>query len=122
MLQVGRSRVRFPMTSLDFAVDLTLPAALWPWVRPGIFVRSKGWPAPKAHNLTVSQPYGSPRPVTGIPLPLPYPNNRRRMVCAAETIVKGLSKKNLKNCEHLFGVCGEPCLLVQFCIGVGTFT
>jgi hypothetical protein len=29
VLQVGRSRVRFPMRSLDFSIDLNLPAALW---------------------------------------------------------------------------------------------
>jgi hypothetical protein len=28
MLQAGRPRVRFPMSSLDFTVDLILPAAL----------------------------------------------------------------------------------------------
>ena len=32
-LQVGRSRVRFPMLSL---VDIILPAALWPWGRLGL--------------------------------------------------------------------------------------
>jgi hypothetical protein len=30
MLQVGRSRIRFPMWSLHFTFDLILPAALWP--------------------------------------------------------------------------------------------
>jgi hypothetical protein len=29
-LQAGRSRIRFPM-SLDFSVNLMLPAALWSW-------------------------------------------------------------------------------------------
>jgi hypothetical protein len=32
-LQVGRTRVRFPMLSLRFFIDLILLAALWPWVR-----------------------------------------------------------------------------------------
>jgi hypothetical protein len=30
-LQTGRSRVRFPIVSLEFFIDIILPAALWPW-------------------------------------------------------------------------------------------
>jgi hypothetical protein len=45
-LQAGRSRIRFPMSSLEFFIDVLFPAALWPWVRlrfwqkwvPGIFL------------------------------------------------------------------------------------
>ena len=32
-LKAGRSRVRFPMVSLEFFVDIILPAAVWPWGR-----------------------------------------------------------------------------------------
>jgi hypothetical protein len=49
-LQTGRSRVRFPMVSLDFFIDIIFPSALWPWGRlsllqkrvPGIFPGGKG--------------------------------------------------------------------------------
>ena len=30
-LQVGRSRVRFPIVSLEFFIDIILPASIWPW-------------------------------------------------------------------------------------------
>ena len=30
-LQAGRSRVRFPIGSLEFYINIILPAALWPW-------------------------------------------------------------------------------------------
>jgi hypothetical protein len=35
-LQTGRSRIRFPMVSLEFFIDITLPAALWHWGRPSL--------------------------------------------------------------------------------------
>jgi len=30
-IQVGRSRVQFPMVSSEFFIDIVLPPALWPW-------------------------------------------------------------------------------------------
>jgi hypothetical protein len=59
MLQAGRSRIRFPMWSLDFSIVLILSATLWPWGRfilrqssvPGIFLGAKWQPARKADNL-----------------------------------------------------------------------
>ena len=30
-VQIGRSRIRFPMMSLEFFIYIILPAALWPW-------------------------------------------------------------------------------------------
>jgi hypothetical protein len=63
MLQAGRSQVRIPMRSLNYLIDLTLPAALWPSGRLSqplteMSTRnisgSKGRPAHKADNLTAT--------------------------------------------------------------------
>jgi hypothetical protein len=61
MLQAGRSQVQFPTRSLDFSIDLILPATLWPWGRlslqqkwvPGIFLGVKD---SRRIRLTASPP------------------------------------------------------------------
>jgi hypothetical protein len=83
-LQAGRSRVRFPMVSLDFFIDINLPAAIWPsgrlnlqqkWV-PGMFPGGKGGrcvglttsPSSCAESLEIweSQPPGTRRACPGL--------------------------------------------------------
>jgi hypothetical protein len=60
MLQAGRSGVRFPIRSLNSSNYLILPAALWPWSRPGLLIEmntgnlpgDKERPARKADKFT----------------------------------------------------------------------
>jgi hypothetical protein len=96
------------MRSLVFSINQIPPAALWSWGLlnlqqkwvPGIFLGVKcvrlttsppsvsrlSW---KCGNLDVSQPYGPPRPVTGIALPF-LPQNMRLRSFSHETTGFGI--------------------------------
>jgi hypothetical protein len=60
MLQAGRSRVRVPIMSLDFSIDLILLSALQPWGRLTLLTEmstrnlpgGNGRPAREDDNLT----------------------------------------------------------------------
>jgi hypothetical protein len=93
MLQAGRPRVRIPIRSLDFSIDLTLPATLWPWARLSLYqneYQESSWGVKgrwrvrltspprvsrisrKCVNLEVYKPSGPSGPVKGLALPFLY--------------------------------------------------
>ena len=87
-LQVGRSRVRFPMVSLEFFIDIILPAALWPLTEMSTrniswgvnAAGSYGWQPYHLHvsivlksgSLNLLESSGPVQACNGIALPLPY--------------------------------------------------
>jgi hypothetical protein len=106
MLKAGRSRVLFPMRSLDFSVDLILPAALWAMrstqpltemstrnlrkgVKGGRRVRLTISPPSVSRlstqygNLDISQLHGPPRPPTGIAFTRSKNGQRKTVVIIA---------------------------------------
>ena len=98
---IGMSRVRFPMVSLGFFIDINLPAALWPsgdsasnrneYQECFFGVKAAGaygWQPYHLHvpivlktgSLNLLNPSGPVQACNGIALPLPLPERRKSFI------------------------------------------
>jgi hypothetical protein len=112
MLQTGRSRVRFPMVSLELFSDIILPVALWlwgstqpltemitsciSWGKGGRCVRLTNLPPScavvmKSGNVNFLEPSGPHQACNGTALPLPLFTNTKATGCYK---VSSISCKN----------------------------
>jgi hypothetical protein len=132
-LQTGRSRDRFPIVSLEFFIDITLPAALWSWSRlsleqkwvPGIYPGGKGGRCVgltilptscadflKTGSINLLEPPGPVKAFNGIALPYLYHRCEefQRECCVVICIITctkfQLCKKELNSTVHV---------ILQFC-------
>ena len=119
-LQVGRSRVRFPMVSLEFFIDIILPAALWPLTEMSTrniswgvnAAGSYGWQPYHLHvsivlksgSLNLLESSGPVQACNGIALPLPYPPSANLRTRPAVVTWTHLSSVFAKQRRQVFAV------------------
>jgi hypothetical protein len=122
MLQTGRSRVRFPMVSLEFFSDIILPVALWPcgrlslwqkWV-PGAFRGGKGGRCVrlttlppsyavvmKSGNLNFLEPSGPLQPCNGTALHFNLHNDQYKFFITSLSVLLIMRNVSDKSCREI---------------------